>query len=87
MVVMPAFPEGYQGQERFVAAFVAGTESLAPPEVIQGVDGAGGMKQHRGGEEETPDQHLGTGGSQGRGLQFQNRSGPRPGSPRITMPR
>ncbi len=70
MVVVPALPQRDQSQQGIVAAGVRRGVTPGSEHVVQGVDGYGRVKEHRRGDEEPPDHHLGAAGSQLRSIHF-----------------
>lgn len=65
MIIMPAFSEGDDGEERGVAAVVFRVVAPFSPDVSEGVDEKGAVKKDRGGDEKGPDEELSHGDAEG----------------------
>lgn len=58
MIVVPAFAEGEERQPKIIAALVAGVVAFAAEEMRQRIDARGGVKQHSGAQNESPNEEL-----------------------------
>ena len=71
MIVMPALAQGKQGNDRIVAAGVAGRVASRSPHVSQGVHHESGVVKDDSRDYETPDQHLRAIGAPSRTQSFE----------------
>ena len=80
MIVMPAFAERDEGEDRAVAGIVVGFEAAFAHDVSHGIDAPGAVKEEGRADEETPNEHLPAGGAEGGGEGFEGDSEPEKGN-------
>lgn len=72
VIVMPAFAEGYESQQKTVSTVIGGFKSLLSEEMCERVDAGGSMEKKRGADEKAPHEQLAGGDSQRGDGAFQN---------------
>ena len=71
VVVVPAFAEGDESEDKAVAGIVVGLEATFAHEVGHRVDASGAVEEDGGADEETPDEQLRAVGAQAGGVGFE----------------
>jgi len=71
MIVVPSFSERNHGDKKIVAAIIVGGEAAFTENVRERIDREGAVIEHHGADEERPDQHLESRGSQTRRISLE----------------